>query len=554
MEKTFFDKSKRIANDFLQSIVFIDDNAYIDKAGNPHDFDALEITKYFSFSGKFCSIFRPTKEDDLNSIINVSKKADVVVIDWEINLTQEFNDNNSDNESIADTDIRGLHTKKIIKHLLSDANSGKNSLKLLIIYTGTTDLPGITEEIKTYLEADEFVNLISERVNNNCCLYSKNIRIQTIYKGGDAADLESDKFKHIPDLKSQVVTVEQLPDFILSEFTKLTSGLLSNFALQVLTEIRRNSHRIISLFPKELDAAYLAHQAILPNVDDANELLVELFKDIFNDLLKQNQLHKFLGLKLIKLWLDEHIKEERLFLFDKKGNTTSLVFTRRVDLLNKLIFSKNNDVTKRFKEEFNKIDSFRSLCKEQKEDCLNSTIKNCLYLFKSNDSLDLDSINKKFAVLTHHRNFITPLIGSPLLSLGTVIESTSGVYLVCIQQRCDSIRIKKDRRFLFLTLQIVNNTEPFDYVTPNGIKLKINKKTYDIRTVKFSDASGSINAKKENTDYYFYPMHYKSDPDEKFKWVFELKDLHAQRIVANYCSELSRVGLDESEWLRLNQK
>jgi hypothetical protein len=30
----------------------------------------------------------------------------------------------------------------------------------------------------------------------------------------------------------------------------------------------------------------------------------------------------------------------------------------------------------------------------------------------------------------------------------------------------------------------------------------------------------------------------------------DLKDLHAQRIVDEYASQLSRVGLDESEWLR----
>src|ERR1035437_9977833 len=142
MNKPFFDISKEIANDFLQSIIFIDDNAYIEKVGNPRDFDALETSKYFSLSEKFCSIFRPTKEEDIDYIIKIAKKADVVIVDWEMNFTQELIADDQDDEvSVDETDVRGSHTKKILKELLSDPENGKNSLKLMIIYTGTLDLP-----------------------------------------------------------------------------------------------------------------------------------------------------------------------------------------------------------------------------------------------------------------------------------------------------------------------------------------------------------------------------------------------------------------------------
>lgn len=35
-----------------------------------------------------------------------------------------------------------------------------------------------------------------------------------------------------------------------------------------------------------------------------------------------------------------------------------------------------------------------------------------------------------------------------------------------------------------------------------------------------------------------------------YKWILDLNDSHAQRIVNEYSANLSRVGLDESEWLR----
>jgi hypothetical protein len=36
----------------------------------------------------------------------------------------------------------------------------------------------------------------------------------------------------------------------------------------------------------------------------------------------------------------------------------------------------------------------------------------------------------------------------------------------------------------------------------------------------------------------------------EFEWLCDLKSNHAQRIVNDFSAYLSRVGLDESEWLR----
>ena len=41
---------------------------------------------------------------------------------------------------------------------------------------------------------------------------------------------------------------------------------------------------------------------------------------------------------------------------------------------------------------------------------------------------------------------------------------------------------------------------------------------------------------------------------ETYEWVVDLKEMQAQRILNSYCAQLSRVGLNESEWLRLIAK
>jgi hypothetical protein len=57
MSNPFFKKSKEIANDFLQSIVFLDDRAHsISENSNQdsiHDLDVIKITKLFSKSKCF---------------------------------------------------------------------------------------------------------------------------------------------------------------------------------------------------------------------------------------------------------------------------------------------------------------------------------------------------------------------------------------------------------------------------------------------------------------------------------------------------------------------
>ncbi|MBN2777113.1 MAG: hypothetical protein JXR36_05700 [Bacteroidales bacterium] len=547
MNKSFFDISKGIANDFLQSIIFIDDNAYSEKNGNSHDFDALKISKVFSDNEKVCAVYKPETEKDIDQFIKISKKADVIILDWEINLignsinNTELADEEDEEADVKVIDTRGIHTNRIIKEILLDNSIGKNSLKLIIIYTGSSDLPEISEKIKQHLEFDNFINLKTERENQNCCLFTKNIRIQVVYKGVP----ESPKFNHNPVLKEQEIVVDELPNFVLTEFTKLTNGLLSNFALKALTEIRRSSHRILSLFSKEMDSAYLAHQSLLANSDDANELLVELLKDIFSSILKYHNINSFIDDNLIDKWIDENLTPIDKFVLKADESESEKKYKRDKKFLKKILLSSPN-IEEKFSEAFgNDV---------KKNDAKSYKGSNVITLFSDAPLAISKKYLEQFAILTHHKNIVIPENHTPILSLGSVVESSNGIFYVCIQQRCDSVRIESDRRFLFISMEKADNNK-FDFITQSGIKLKLNRKSYDIRTIVFKETDEKIiQAKDIDGEYFFSPKYYKSDGDERLKWIFELKDLHAQRIVANYCAELSRVGLDESEWLRLNQK
>lgn len=538
MNSPFFEKSKEIANDFIQSIVFIDDKAFVTEGRNHHEFDALQITQTFAKSEKICAVYKPESSSDIENIALIAKKADISVIDWQINISED-EDVGKGEEDAEEDEPRGLHTRKIIKEIL-DPISNTESLKLIIVYTGEINLYDITKSIY----ADLTLQHIEGIQMGDCIIYTDKIKILIVAKPSVDNKEEEKKFTHNPELLNKIVTYENLPEFILTEFTKMTCGLLSNFALKSLSEIRKNSSKLLSLFSKDLDPAYLSHQSLLPNQDDANELLLEIMKDSLTGILKYRQLNTFIEPTLIRLWLDENINEIDKPILRQDGSLTAKMYKRDKSLLNNLL-TNGVDIKTRFKDLLNPLNfTAKEIEGYQKE--------NNITLYSDLTSELHKALYKEFAILTHHKSLYRPITYIPVLSLGSVVLSTNGNYYVCIQQRCDSVRIfaPDERRFLFILLNKIGEDKQFDFVAPSGVKLQIENKSYSIRTIRFiGHEEGVIKAIEIDSKYYFIQK-YQGEHDEKFEWLFDLKDLHAQRIIANYTAELNRVGLDDFEWIR----
>ena len=67
---------------------------------------------------------------------------------------------------------------------------------------------------------------------------------------------------------------------------------------------------------------------------------------------------------------------------------------------------------------------------------------------------------------------------------------------------------------------------------------------------EFKAEKGIIKPIQVNEEYRFK----ESNGGKQFYWMGELRDNFSQRIINNLGSHLSRVGLDESEWLRRSAK
>jgi hypothetical protein len=525
MSTTFFNKSKEIANEFLQSIVFLDDKAF-QSDSSQHAFDAFEVSKAFADEKKVCGMYKPTTKSDIYNFIEIAKKSDVVILDWLIKIPEaDAQDSNADED---EDDPRGKYTMPIIDELIK-----QQGLKLIIIYTGEDILDEITVKI--------FESVKKTLPNKGECeISSDSIKLLVRYKSNDIEN-DKQKFNSRTHLLDKIVSYQDLPNSVLTEFTKMTEGFLSNFALLSLSTIRNNSHKILRLFSKELDAAYFGHKVILPIQSDSEELLLKLFGDSISDLLHYTSISLKIRNELIDTWIESNISNEQ-FTVNYKN------FQRNRTFLTQLIHSEKENVAERFDDVFSESTLSKS---DKKLYCESKSTELFLNLAHQNKK---DKINSEFAKLTHHKSLFLPQKTAPRLTLGTVIRSLTNhdSFYVCIQQRCDSVRLKRDeeRKFLFLPLT-KTGSDKFHIITPNGDKLKLDKKSYSIRTIKFKcncDEGEIKGTLSENGIFIFKEIYEQGDV---FEWILDLKDLHSQRIVINYVSLLARIGLDESEWLRM---
>lgn len=521
MKKTFKEITGEIVNRFLQNILFIDDKAYkLEEEDN--SFDAKQISSTFANKGKFCTIFAPSSKDELVQCSSLFSKADAIVLDWFLELYSSKEEKDDDQDDDQD-DVRGFYTKEMIKKIVEDAKDEK--FKIIIVYTGETDLEGITEQIFGSVCSFENNNLIK----SDCCIYSSNVIILIRAKYN-----RKKQYKYLKNLSNKIVKYEDLPDFINNEFSNHINGLLPIFALSVISIIRENTSRILNVYSSEMDIAYLGHKMVLPNPKDAKELLIKLFGESIIDLVSSSSLNTE---DWIPLWINDNFTQ-----------------TKTISIINK-DKSKNIQVSKKNIEELlYHTNDFKDYIKST----FNALSTNDIKRIHGNAALLLDEnidkvtkANFSFAKLTHHKNIFLPQKKEPYLTLGTVVYSSQkDIYYLCIQQRCDSLRIDKERRFLFLPL--VEEDGETHIVVADNKELQVGNSSYDIKTIKFKSDKDEkcICSKRKNKGTLKEKFVFVSTHNEEFEWVLELKDLHAQRILNSYCAKLARVGIDESEWLR----
>ena len=147
----------------------------------------------------------------------------------------------------------------------------------------------------------------------------------------------------------------------------------------------------------------------------------------------------------------------------------------------------------------------------------------------------------------------------PRLTIGAVLctdDEDGDQYLLCLQPKCDSIRLDDVSGFPFMPLETVqgDNTKmsfllSVERQKGEWEKLGITPKPSELIVRSFQPGSnppGEVLAVEEGQGEFYF-----EDVDQnRYRWIAEMKDEHAFRVAGAVASALARPGPNDAEWLR----
>lgn len=556
-ESKFFELSKGVVERFLQSAVIVDDGAafYRDTGRKPptqlttpgrrsgkqsmlqHNeeatadrqtiveegeqigrLNAKTVIDSFARKGIVCSILLPDKEE-LETLTETLERlaacSDIIVLDWSLYKDQ------------------GKKALEIVERIARLSVGDPGRIRLIAIYTVNPHIVGISQEVKAVLcriageRTLQDGKLLVEEDNDGLTLTLGAFRITVLAK--DEIEIPG-QYHH------QIVSFGDLANRITEEFTAMTAGLVSNVVLSSLAQVRESTHRILSQFSADLDAPYLTHRALLLNPSEAEDLLTALVAEELQAVLEEARVGNQANIDAIRAWVTAMGQDGQTFrlVLSEGSEPLSISAEQIIDLLEMGIQSEDWEID--------------GLSKSKKTKNTHTLPLVRMFAPQHNSP---NSLNEKFAFVTTMRACYSAYV--PKLTLGTLLRTEStelASYWVCIQPKCDCVRIESPRSFLFLPLRLAGEGR-FNIVLneENAFhRFQCSQKPHDLVMIRFapnSPTGGFVAAKEEAGDYYFW-----DETLNKYKWMGQLRPDHAQRLSNRLAATLARVGLDESEWLR----
>lgn len=483
-----------------------------------YDLDAEELIRVFASAGMVCAVLEPKEPGEPGDILPESmpaaKRADALILDWRIH------------------DNHGEHALSLIRQVLNADQSHSERLRLILIYTAEPELKRVFDQLYNDLTSGQKpIQAVPDTAG--FVLSNSSLRIAVLAKASS----------HLPvQWNSHKVSLRELPARLVSEFSQLTSGLISNVALKSLSVLRDQTHTLLAHMGRELDAAYLTHRLLLPHPDDAIEHASDLVTSEFAALLHSFEVGTVSNAEAVRAWVNRRSNYSLLINKDT-GDRIELSSELVANLITHGIDSQEAELKKKNLTK-NKFESFHLLSTD-------------MFIPKGDRAEDVDHL---FTVATSMVRRYEKDQPAPWLRLGSILKLKKSRspgedgqtvppdrYLICIHPPCDSVRLRgKVRGFLFVPA-IPRDTGKFDYVVRDGSgfrKLQINLTTPEILHFTPETDPELIRSRQDGKEYIF------STEAGHFIWMGHLKDMYAQRLVNQFAANLARVGLNEYEWAR----
>ena len=551
-------QSRRIAQRFLRNVLLLDDRASmglssilnkkqlaletpgpesvgveLSAAGRvsagAESLDAEELVRGFAKLGLMCAPLVPDIEGAggegsfVSDVCEAAERADILVLDWWM----------SGNRSWSKSQL----AEKVIRRIIERDQTAGGRLRLVAIYTGELDTIRILDKLKNLMRQQyrEFDLLPAEVAGKpDVDWLSKGpFRLVVIPKNPGA----------------QVgcpVAEKELADRLVQEYSELTRGLLRNVALCGLAALRERAHQLLATFEDDIDPAFLIHRGLLPNPQDAESHVIEILGSEMLAILEEQGAGIEAGSEAIDGWL-RHYGPDAFLEVDglcKWGQSKVTAWSR---VLTGGVSQKSRPTGVSGKDVDDLVEVLRS-------EGTQALVPRQVSLSENDYREIARQANFRFASLMKMRNVYTG--DHPHLTLGTVLfRRRDSKYFICIQPKCDSVRLKDSTPFPLLSLARVKERSRFDLVLKdekNGnewicLVAQTKSKALELPTFTPEETSGEVVATKRAGR-----LSFKDDKNVVYRWVAAMKDEHALRIVNELSSSLARPGPNDSEWLRRN--
>lgn len=477
--------------------------------------NAKALSEAFLTKNMICGLYRPTVGDDMvETTTGAARQADIVVVDWYL----------EEGSSRAAKDI-------ILSLLKGDAEEN-GRLRLVAVYTSQPGRADMAADLLKEIESEP--TLKGKLRGEGPALVGTDTRIVFINKRGSAPSADLDE-----------VLEADLPGRLMEEFAKLSDGLLATFAISAVAAIRRGAHHVLALYTKELDGAYIAHRSALPDPDDAISFAADLISSELKNLIElDDTAARNLKAEVVEAWLSHLTDGGHTFRTDQAEVPAAEV---------KKFITGGVDAVKSSQNAHHAHGNPANHASKA-----NRVSPGALPRIFYSDAASATQATRLLARLaTFQRERIgrarLPSHWQPTLTLGAVVQALpvgeTPELLLCMQPRCDSVRLKQAFAFPFQTIDCTrtNFNIALRDVAGDAREAWVNLKPRDSRMITFAPnvATRTVRAVLEDGILVFI-----AEEGTKYAWLGDLKEMKAQKWAGDLGGRVLSVGLDDLEWLR----
>ncbi len=247
------------------------------------------ITLSFARQGMVCGVVLPPRDqDDLEALVKAIARADIVILDWRLSRTS------------------GATALPLLKRILRADQPAR--LRLIAFYTGEPDRQDIRRRISERLNDLDAPHGTTRTTDDHGRIDFGACRIVVYGKPGSGADA-----------LNTVVNEEELAERLIADVAEMAQGLLPSLVLTALAAVRENVYRVLEHFGPDLDPAFLAHRACLPQPSDSEQHMVgqiaSELRGIMDDAVDKTCPA---GIDAIKHWLSDRFADDHVEFFEDR--------------------------------------------------------------------------------------------------------------------------------------------------------------------------------------------------------------------------------------------